>query len=203
LHSGFPDLKAQTANSGVISGTVTDAAGAVVPGVVVQSVEAATGIRHSATANEAGQYVFLNVASGRYTLTVSKPGFRDAELAELVVEVAKSYVQNFTLEVGEINQSIQVTATAAVELQTADATIGNVLAGRSLLLLPTFTRDANELLTLQPGVTPGKPGSPGNYGVTGALRDQSTTTLDGLDVSNMWGDPNTFLYLGAHHVVFR
>ena len=190
-------LQAQTANTAAISGVVTDATGGVVPGASVELVETGTGLARSQTTNEAGQYVFPNVSPGRYKVTATKTGFRAAAVADFKVEVAKSYVQNFRLEVGAVEQAIEVVAEARAELRTVDATVGNVLAGESLLLLPTFTRQANELLILQPGFTPGKPGSPTNFGVTGAMRDQTTTSLDGLDVTNNWGDNGTFIYLGV------
>jgi hypothetical protein len=106
--------------------------------------------------------------------------------------VAKSYVQHFALDVGEVTDSVEVVA-SQVGLQTTDSTVGNVLAGKSLLLLPTFTRQANELLTVQPGVSP-------LGAVTGSRRDQNAFTLDGIDVSNNWGDPGTFGYLGLESV---
>jgi hypothetical protein len=76
---------------------------------------------------------------------------------------------------------VEVVASQA-GLQTTDSTVGNVLAGKSLLLLPTFTRQANELLTVQPGVSP--LGS-----VTGARRDQNAFTLDGIDSATIGGIP--------------
>jgi len=180
---------------------VTDSTDAVVPAAVVEIVETGTRVRRAQSTNDLGQYVFPILAPGRYELTATKTGFHKAALTELTIEVAKSYVQNFRLEVGEVDQTVQVVAGAKVELQTVDATIGNVLSGQSLLLLPTFTRQANELLTLQPGVTPGKPNSPVNIGVTGALRDQTTVVLDGLDVTAIFGDSTgTFMYLGMEGV---
>jgi hypothetical protein len=157
-------LDAQTANTATVSGAVTDSTGGVVPGAQVELLDAGTGVRRSQTSNDAGQYVFPSISPGRYKVTVIKTGFRGATVPDLRVEVAKSYVQDFRLEVGAIEQAVEVVAGARVELQTADATVGNVLAGQSLLVLPTFTRQANELLILQPGWTPGKPGSPTNFG---------------------------------------
>ncbi|MCS7315924.1 MAG: hypothetical protein RMI94_08590 [Bryobacterales bacterium] len=87
-----------------------------------------------------------------------------------------------------------VTAEARAELQTVDARVGNVLSGRSLPVLPTITRKANELLTLQPGVTP-------DGQVTGARNDQSTFPLDGIDVTNQSvGGLTTYRYLGIESV---
>ena len=51
-------------------------------------------------------------------------------MTDVKVEVAKSYTINVSLEIGEVQQTVEVTATAGVELQTADSTVGNVIQGR-------------------------------------------------------------------------
>jgi putative hemolysin len=185
-------LQSQTATTGLISGTASDTSGAIVPGAVIEVVHLGTSARYTQTTNESGHYVFPNLSPGPYRLTATQTGFRVATVPEIRVEVAKSYVQNFTLQLGEVTESVEVVS-SQIGLQTTDSTVGNVLAGKSLLLLPTFTRQANELLTVQPGVSP--LGS-----VTGSRRDQNAFTLDGIDVSNNWGDPGTFGYLGLESV---
>lgn len=190
----IPALFAQTATTAVISGTVKDPSGAVVPGASVELVELNTKLSRQQTTNEAGQYFFPSVPPGQYDLKVSAAGFRSATVHALRVEVARSYVQDVELEVGAITETVAVTAEARAELQTVDATVGNVLSGRSLPVLPTFTRQANELLTLQPGVTP-------DGQVTGARNDQSTFSLDGIEVTNQSvGGLTTYMYLGIESV---
>ncbi|MCW5981786.1 MAG: TonB-dependent receptor [Bryobacteraceae bacterium] len=183
---------AQTSTTGVISGAVTDISGAVVPGASVEVENLGTGVRQKQVTNASGQYVFSNLAPGQYRLTAMQDGFRTATLPEIRVEVTKAYAHNFILEVGQLTEQVEVVATQE-GLQIADSTVGNVLAGKSLLLLPTFTRQANELLIVQPGVSP-------QGSVTGSRRDQNAFTLDGIDVSNNWGDPGTFGYLGLESV---
>ena len=190
----IPALFAQTATTAVISGTVKDPSGAVVPGASVELVELNTKLSRQQTTNEAGQYFFPSVPPGEYDLNVSAAGFRSATVHALRVEVARSYVLDVELEVGAITETVAVTAEARAELQTVDATVGNVLSGRALPVLPTFTRQANELLTLQPGVTP-------DGQVTGARNDQSTFSLDGIEVTNQSvGGLTTYMYLGIESV---
>src|SRR5262249_16041009 len=100
-------LDAQTANTGTLSGALTDSRGAAVPGAKVERWEAGTGFRRWQTRNDAGQYVFPNISPGRYKLTATKLGFRAVTVPDLGVEVAKSYVQDFRLEVGAIEQAIE------------------------------------------------------------------------------------------------
>jgi len=189
-----PELRGQTATSAVISGTVKDPSGAVIPGATVELLETATKLARQQNTNEAGQYIFPSVPPGQYELKVSAAGFRTATIHQLRIEVAKSYVHDVELEVGAITETVAVTAEARAELQTVDATVGNVLSGRSLPMLPTFTRQANELLTLQPGVTQ-------DGQVTGARNDQSTFALDGIEVTNQSvGGLTTYMYLGIESV---
>ncbi len=91
--------------------------------------------------------------------------------------MAKSYTINVPLEVGEVQQTVEVTASAGVELQTADATVGNVIQGKLMPLMPALTRTANELIRNQPLTTPAGE-------VAGSRSDQSTFLLDGIDVTN-------------------
>lgn len=167
----------QTATTGTIVGTITDKNGAVVQGAEVELSNAATNQTLRARTNADGQYVFPSILPGEYTITIVKSGFRKATVSNFKVDVAKSYTMPLTLEIGEVQQVVEVTATAGVELQTTDSTVGNVIAGKEMPLLPALTRQANDLLRIQPLSTPGGE-------VAGARNDQTTITLDGIDISN-------------------
>ncbi len=187
-------LSAQTATTGLISGTVTDPSGASVPTAAVEITNVATGVTQQQAANEAGQYVFPGVVPGEYTLKATAPGFRSASVAGIRVEVTKSYVHDVRLEVGQLTEVVEVTAETRTELQTVDATIGTVIPGKALPTMPLLSRQVNELLTAQPGATP-------NGEVTGSRSDQSTFLLDGIDVTNnSVGGTATFMYLGVEAI---
>ncbi len=180
---------AQTATTALISGTVTDPAGAVIAGAEVELLNLATNERARRVTDGTGGYVFPHVLPGVYKLTVTMSGFRQGIVPSLKVDVAKSYTVNITLEVGEMVETVEVTAGVGAELQKTDSTVGNVISGRELPRLPTVTRQANELLTLQPLVTPAGQ-------VAGSRSDQSTFTLDGIDVTNqVVGGLGTFIPL--------
>jgi len=180
---------AQTATTGTILGTVTDASGAVLAGVEVDLVNTATNQGLKQTTNESGQYVFPSVLPGEYDLTVTAKGFRKTSVTAVKVEVAKSYTFNLSLEVGDVTQTVVVTATVGAELQTTDSTVGNVIPGNVMPLFPALTRLANELIRYQPMSTPGGE-------VAGSRSDQSTFTLDGIDVTNnSVGGTNTYMRL--------
>src|SRR5258708_13692719 len=92
---------------------------------------------------------------------------------------------DFKLELGTIGQTVQVEATAQVELQTTDAQVGSEVSSEVMTELPTLRRNAAALLTLQPGVTPGTGTFPRvGMRVAGAIDDQNTFTLDGIDVTD-------------------
>jgi hypothetical protein len=167
----------QTATTGLISGAVTDPTGAVIPGAEVELLNAQTNQSQKQITNETGQYVFSSVSPGVYKISVKMQGFRQAVIPAVKVEVTKTYSINVTLEVGQPVETVEITAGVAVELQKTDSTVGNVVTGRTLPYFPTVTRQANELLTLQPLATP-------NGEVAGARSDQSTFSLDGIDVTN-------------------
>ncbi|MBK7597128.1 MAG: carboxypeptidase regulatory-like domain-containing protein [Acidobacteria bacterium] len=167
----------QSATTGAIIGTVEDKNGAVLASAEVELVSKATNQVLKTTTTPEGQFVFASVLPGMYNLTISKQGFKKASLSDFKVEVAKSYQLQFALEVGEVQQTVEITASAGAELQTTDSTIGNVIEGKVMPLLPALTRTANELVRLQPLSTPGGE-------VAGSRADQSTFLLDGIDVTN-------------------
>ena len=169
---------AQTASTAIVLGTVTDPGGAVVPDATVALTNPATNESKTVTTNSVGQYVFPNVAPGTYTLKISKAGFATTTFSNIQFDVSKSYTYDAKLEVSSGKETVEVSTGAVAELQTADATIGNVIGGTEITRLPTLGRDASELLTLQPGSTPydsNQVGFGNNGGtIAGARSDQNS-----------------------------
>jgi hypothetical protein len=165
-----------------VQGTVTDPQGAVVSGMEVTLLDPAINRARTEKTSDSGLYIFVNVPPGIYAITVAGTGFRSARVADVKVEVNKSHTVNFTLELGNVSEVVQVTAGVGAELQTSDAQVGNVIDTRVLRSLPTLGRSTLELISLQPATTPGGFGSGGT--VSGARSDQNALTLDGVDVSD-------------------
>ncbi|MFY9532042.1 MAG: carboxypeptidase-like regulatory domain-containing protein [Candidatus Acidiferrales bacterium] len=187
-------LSAQTTST--VTGTVLDKTGATVPKAKVELLDTAAGIANSTTTGDDGRYTFPAVRPGTYKITVTGAGFRQSAVSGVVVEVGKSALVNVVLEVGAVTQVVEVHAGTGTELQTLDATMGNVLDDNILKNMPTLNRDATSLLLLQPTAIPGfnsgVPGSgEGNLAggtVAGARADQNTFMIDGGDASsNMEG----------------
>ena len=185
LFIASPRLAAQTSSAGVVLGTVTDASNAVVPGVDVQLTNLATNISFHQITNAKGEYLFPQVAPGAYTLTFKADRFRSVSVQNVAVEVNKSFTANMQMQVGEVNQTVEVRSTAQAELQTTDAQVGDVIDDLEIQHLPTLARNALELRNLQPATTPENAGQRDSGGtVAGARGDQNTVTLDGIDVSD-------------------
>lgn len=182
-----PRLLAQTSSSATIVGTVTDQSNANVPGATLKLTNTATGVSFTVTANDAGQYTFPTVTPGPYTLEAKKQGFSTATVANLAIDVAKSYTVNVSMQLGAVTQTVTVEAAATVQLETTTSQVGNVINDNEIDHLPTLQHDATELIALQPAVSPGM----GNgtfptpdVRAAGAMDDQNTYTLDGIDISD-------------------
>ena len=172
---------AQSATSGAISGVVTDPSGAVIPAVTVELTSKDTNAVQTAQTNAAGQYTFTGVRPGEYKVTIKSAGFKTSSIPKITVEVNKSAELDVKLEVGGDTSIVEVFAAAGVQLQTVDAQIGNSISKELISKLPTLARNVTELMNLQPGVVP----TGSNLGIrtTGAIDDQNTVTLDGVDVT--------------------
>lgn len=176
----------QTSSTGTVYGRVLDSNNAVVIGADVELRNPTTARSQKQLSNNSGQFSFSRVLPGEYDLIVRKPGFRQVIVSALKVEVTKSYGSDVVLEVGDVTETVNIVAAESVNLQKNDATVGTVVPAKSLLYLPSLERNSAEFLTLQPGTSPeagdSDNGSRGGS-VTGARTDQSTFTLDGIDIT--------------------
>ena len=155
-------LSAQTASTSTVTGTVSDKTGATIPNAKVELEDVDTKAKTSVTTGSDGGYTFPSVRPGNYSIIVSGKGFRQSVVTGVRVEVGKSALVNVSLEVGGMTETVEVSATG-LQLQTLDATMGNVLDSNLLSHLPTLSRDATSLLLLQPMSIPGFNG-PGGSG---------------------------------------
>ncbi|HXW57634.1 MAG TPA: carboxypeptidase-like regulatory domain-containing protein [Candidatus Cybelea sp.] len=179
--------RAQTAASATVVGTVSDQSNANVPGATLKLTNLATSATLTVTANEAGQYTFPTVRPGSYTLEATKEGFSKATVQNLAFDIAKSYTVNVTMHLGSLSQTVTVEAASTVQLETTTSQVGNVINNSEIDQLPTLQHDATELIALQPAVSPGFGNSTfpmPDVRSAGAMDDQNTYTLDGIDISD-------------------
>ena len=195
LATGTP-LHAQTASTSTVTGTVFDKSGATVPNAKVDLEDVGTKARLTTTTGSDGGFVFPSVRPGVYNVMVSGKGFRQTVISGVKVDIGKSALVNATLEVGGMTETVEVSAGTGVELQTLDASVGDVLDANLLANMPTLSRDATSLVLLQPMAIPGFNGAVSGSGdgnsnggtIAGARMDQNTFMIDGGDAtSNMEG----------------
>jgi len=179
--------------TGTITGTVTDASGAIVVGATVTATNTGTGIQQKTTTSGSGQYSFVEMPPGMYAVTVEATGFAKTTLSEQRLVVASNLHLDVRLEVGAITESVTVDA-AAQQTNTEDAQLGRSLTDiPSLPLLSTNGgRNALLLVGLQPGVTltPGTaaqgPGAAvGDFEVNGQRSQANNFILDGADANDL------------------
>ena len=100
---------AQSTNAGDIRGTVTDASGALIPGVTVTVTDVDTGVAKSFTTNDAGLYDTNSIVEGSYTVTFSKDGFERLVRGPVTIQLGFTTV-NGELKVGAETQEVTVTS---------------------------------------------------------------------------------------------
>jgi len=167
----------QTSTS-VVRGTITDPQGKTVPGAKVTLTNLATGAVRTTQTTDAGTYVFDLIDPATYQLQVEVSGFKTQVVKNVVALIAKSTVTDVTLQLGEVSQTVEVTASKeAIVINTKDATLGNNFENTEITQLPLEARSLSDLLSLQPGST--REGY-----VTGSRADQGNVTLDGIDINN-------------------
>ncbi len=139
-----PNLWAQA--SAQINGSVTDTTGAVLPGVEITVTQTETGIGRTVLSNETGAYVLVNLPLGPYRLEGGLPGFQTfVETGTLQVNDRR--VSNVVLEVGQVTQTIEVQANAAL-VETRNVAIGQLIENERILALPLDGRNIQSLITL-------------------------------------------------------
>src|SRR5262249_47856604 len=150
LASVIPSARSQTGTASV-HGVVVDPSKAAVSGARVTLWSEAQSFERSVFTTESGQYEFLSLAPGTYTLGGELPGFRKIEQHKLELLVNSPVTMNFTLEMGSSDQIVEVSADA-VRLNTTDASIGVAFNEQQVKELPLEGRNVPDLLSLQPGV---------------------------------------------------
>src|ERR1700756_3863834 len=130
-----------------INGTVKDQSGAVLPGVEVTVTQTDTGLKRSVPTDETGSYVLSNLPLGPYRLEAALPGFRMYVRTGITLQVDASPMINPVLEVGQVSESVEVKADAAL-VETRNSGVGTVVDNQRVLELPLNGRNVQELVVL-------------------------------------------------------
>ena len=147
-NSGFAQISTAS-----ITGIIRDASTAVVPQAKVVLRNVGTAVERTTTSNSSGNYLFLNLNPGRYTLETVAKGFKSSRLSEFPLAVNQTATLDLTLEVGTLDQSVNVEASAN-QIESATAELGSVVSEKQVVDLPLNGRNFTQLLSLSAGVAP-------------------------------------------------
>jgi hypothetical protein len=173
---------AQTGTSS-ITGTVTDASGAVIAGARVTARNEATGVTFTQTSTAAGVYSFQSLTVGSYAITAEMTGFKTIHKTGNVLEVGTPLVVEVTLEVGQTTDVVNVEG-GYERIQSTNATLGNVVEQKAIEALPLNGRNPLTLITLEPGVVQRSAGGAGSGIHVNGSRDRAyNVTIDGIDAN--------------------
>jgi len=177
----FVSVALGQAETGTISGLVTDESGALVPGVEVRLQSVERGAVQDVTTNNAGIYVFVGLKPGQYQIRVHKPGFKQVDFLGLIVNVQDHIEQNFRLQIGSVSESVTVEATG-LNVNTTSGTVSTVIDREFVSQLPLNGRSFNTLLQLTPGavIAPTGSTSPGQFSVNGERTNANYFQIDGV-----------------------
>ena len=192
--AGSPALRAQEAR-GTILGRVVDATEAALPGVTVEAVNIQTGVSVTAVTNEQGSYRIPLLNPGTYRVTFTLSGFNTVLQEDVLLRVADLLTVNASMTVGGVAETVTVKA-EAVTLDTASASLGQVVEKRRIEELPTREGNPMELVVLAPGVAnttdlrfrkSGMTHSQSQFESDGTGEKRSDYAIDGVPNSSSFG----------------
>ena len=188
-------VRAQVAGARV-SGTVADTSGAVIPNAKVVIKNTATGITRELTSNAEGYYSAPNILPGKYEVTVSAAGFNTEVRPDLILNVGTEQNLNFSMQVGNVSERVQVSAEAPA-IQNTSSDISATVNATTVRELPLNGRSWTDLAALQPGVSTiqtqptfsvgadrGNRGFGQQLSISGARPQQNNYRLDGISLND-------------------
>src|SRR5262249_12470745 len=147
----IPVLFAQNVTSTIV-GNVRDASSAAIPGATVTVVNEGTGIETKAQTTTDGEYVAPSLPFGKYTVRVEAAGFKPSVTREITLLPNRTTRHDVTLEVGNVQQTVEVTASAPV-VTTENATVGSIISAQQITNVPLNGRFLDRLIRISAGVT--------------------------------------------------
>jgi carboxypeptidase family protein len=170
-----------------VTGLVADSSGAAVPGVTVTATNQATNIVYTGHTNDAGNYVITSVPIGDYIISAGVTGFKGVQ-SKVTLSVAQTARVDFKMEVGDVQERVDVIATGAV-LQTENAVVGIKADREQVEKLPAISRNVSFVTMYAPGVTQplmsnfNSLAGGGRPYVNGQLQQANNFTIDGVDTN--------------------
>jgi len=171
-----------------LTGNITDSSQAAIADVNVVLRNTGTNVTTRTTTNSAGLYFITSIPPGTYELRIEKSGFRPERVRNLNLTTGLAATQNAVLEVGSVQQAVEVSATA-VQMEAQSSDLNTVVTSRAVAELPILGRDPLSFAAIAPGVIPTQ-GQQNNAGVIGrvttaqiggGLAQQNGVLIDGAE----------------------
>jgi hypothetical protein len=198
-----PVARAQSNISGDIVGTVTDSAGAILPGARVKVTSSATGQEKSVTTDKSGSYRVPLLSPGQYKVSITAPGF-ETSTANADVSAGAIAQVSISLTIGKATTTIEISSGDIQTLHTEDAQISTSFSLDQLRELPNPGGDLTFVAQTTPGAVMNTQGGYGNFSTNGLPGTSNTFTINGgyegdpyLNISNSGA---TNLLLGANDI---
>ncbi len=172
-------------DAGSIVGTIRDTSGGVIGGAKVTLRNDDTGATSEAKSSANGQYIFDPIRIGHYTVTAEFTGFQKIEQPKITVTVQQHVLVDLTLQPGQTTQTL-IVSSEVPQLQTQDASVGQVIQAKTINDLPLNGRNFTFLAQLSAGVTQDQNdgrglGASGAFTANGLRPSQNNYLLDGID----------------------
>jgi Carboxypeptidase regulatory-like domain/TonB dependent receptor len=179
-------------DTGSLVGTIKDSSGALLPGVTVTATNLDTGVNTVVKSGTTGDFVITPLHIGRYSVSAEATGFRKEVRRDLVVDVQQMIQLDFTLKVGSVTESAEVSGATPL-LETESASLGDVVTSETVEELPLNGRRYTDLAGLTAGVskviegpvnggsTPTNGNAGGSFAVNGVRGTDNNFMLDGID----------------------
>jgi hypothetical protein len=171
----------QSIPTGSLAGTVKDPSGAYVANATVVVKNIGTNAEFTTQTSDNGTFTVPSLTQGVYTVTTSAAGFKTTVAQNVKIDVAKTSNLEIALEVGQVNETVVVAGGADV-LRTTETSVSSTITGRQIVELPFATRDALQLVLVQPGTQTAT--VPRASTINGLPKGSLNITLDGINVQD-------------------
>lgn len=194
----FVPLSVFAQDTGVITGTVRDKSGAVVPGAEVKVRGHAGGNDRTTTSNSEGEYLAAGLPGGTYDLTISAQGFKTFKADNIALRVAQKARIDATLDVGQVATTVEVQGQNLNQVETQSSELAGTVTGKQVTQLELNGRNYTQLVALTPGATnqsgadePGTGAATVAYSINGGRTEYNNWEVDGTN--NLDDGSNTTL----------
>jgi hypothetical protein len=179
-----------------------DSSGAVIAGANIQVKNTATGVTQTLVSNDQGRYNVPDLTVGTYNVQASNSGFQTVVHAGVNLTVGSQLVVDFSLPVGQAQQTVTVESTLA-QVETQSTAIASLVSAQQMVDLPLNGRNFEQLFNMAPGVTPRPAGTTSLYGkgpsfsIAGARTEGELYLLDNANMANFWNHQAGSAVLGT------